>query len=291
MNWRNIPSLAALRAFEVAARTGSYSAAAQELNVTHAAVAQHVRTVEAHLDKALMIRNGRGMAPTEIGAALAATLSAGFGQIIEGVKQATDDIEARPLAVSVTPSFAENWLMPRLTRFWAAHPGFSLSVNPSTDLIDLRRDGFDLAIRYGRGEWSGLAATHLVAADYTVVAAPSLLKGRQVNTLTDLYDLPWLFETVHHEARKWIEEQGFDIACCQANEVATLSMVLSAVRAGGALSVVASALVKDDIASGRLIAVIQQPRPGLGYYVVHSPGVLPARVKTLKSWLLKCDQV
>ena len=128
MNWRNIPSLAALRAFEVAARTGSYSAAAQELNVTHAAVAQHVRTVEAHLDKALMIRNGRGMAPTEIGAALAATLSAGFGQIIEGVKQATDDIEARPLAVSVTPSFAENWLMPRLTRFWAAHPGFSLSV-------------------------------------------------------------------------------------------------------------------------------------------------------------------
>lgn len=290
MNWRDIPSLAALRAFEVAARTGSYSAAAQELNVTHAAIAQHVRTVEAHLDKALMFRDGRGMAPTETGVALAATLSSGFQQIIEGVKDATDDIESRPLAISVTPSFAENWLMPRLTRFWAEHQGFALSVIPSTDLVDLRRDGFDLAIRYGNGAWPGLEATHLIAADFTVVAAPSLLKGRQVTGLGDLYDLPWLFETVHREPRKWIEDSGLDIACCQANEVPTLSMVLSAVRAGGGISVVASPLVKDDIATGRLVAVLQQPCTGLGYHIVHTPGILSARVKTLKSWLLNCDK-
>ncbi len=290
MNWRDIPSLAALRAFEVAARTGSYSAAAQELNVTHAAIAQHVRTIEAHLDTVLMVRDGRGMTPTETGAALATELTAGFAQIVNGVKAATADIEARPLTISVTPSFAENWLMPRLTRFWAEHPGFSLSISPSMELVDLRRDGFDLAIRYGQGDWPGVEATHLVAANYTVVAAPSLLNGRKVKQLSDLYDLPWLFQTADREAQKWVEDSGLDMACCQANVVATGSMLLSGVRAGGGVAVVAGALIEDDLATGRLVALMQHQRERFGYYIIHSPGVLSARVKTLKSWLLRCDR-
>ena len=287
MNWRDLPSLAALRAFEVAARTGSYSSAAKELNVTHAAIAQHVRTVEAHLDKVLMFRDGRGMTPTETGAALAATLSAGFAQIFDGVNTATQDNETRPLNISVTPSFAENWLMPRLTRFWAEYPGFSLSVSPSAELVDLRRDGFDMAIRYGRGDWPGVERTHLVAADFSVVAAPSILKGRQVNALSDLYDLPWLFETTHREAKQWVLDSGLDMACCQANEVATGSMLLSALRAGGGVAVVSGALVEDDLQTGRLKAVLRHQREGVGYYIVQSPGIVPERVKTLKSWLLK----
>ena len=287
MNWRDLPSLAALRAFEVAARTGSYSSAAKELNVTHAAIAQHVRTVEAHLDKVLMFRDGRGMTPTETGAALAATLSAGFAQIFDGVSAATQDNETRPLNISVTPSFAENWLMPRLTRFWAEYPGFSLSVSPSAELVELRRDGFDMAIRYGRGDWPGVESTHLVAADFSVVAAPSILKGRQVNALSDLYDLPWLFETTHREAKQWVLDSGLDMACCQANEVATGSMLLSALRAGGGVAVVSGALVEDDLQTGRLKAVLRHQREGVGYYIVQSPGIVPERVKTLKSWLLK----
>ncbi|MEM9787537.1 MAG: LysR family transcriptional regulator [Pseudomonadota bacterium] len=289
MIWRDIPSLAALRAFEVAARTGSYSAAAQELNVTHAAIAQHVRSVESHLDTVLMTRDGRGMTPTDTGAVLAAELSAGFRQIVDGVRAVTDDIAARPLSISVTPSFAENWLMPRLTRFWAEYPGFSLSVSPSMELVDLRRDGFDLAIRYGRGDWPGVEATHLVAADYTVVAAPSLLNGRRINELTDLYDLPWLFQTADREAQKWVAEAGLDMACCQANVVATGSMLLSGVRAGGGVAVVAGALIEDDLATGRLVALKQAQREHLGYYIIHTPGVLSDRANTLKSWLLKCD--
>ncbi|MEL6681196.1 MAG: LysR family transcriptional regulator [Pseudomonadota bacterium] len=287
MNWRDIPSLAALRAFEVAARTGSYSAAAQELNVTHAAIAQHVRSIEAHLDTVLMVRDGRGMATTEPGAMLAADLSAGFRQIVEGVRAITDSAEERPLSISVTPSFAENWLMPRLTRFWAEHSGFSLSVSPSMALVDLRRDGFDMAIRYGQGDWQGVEATHLVAANYTVVAAPSLLKGRQIVELNETYDLPWLFQTADPEAQKWVTANGLDMACCQANEVATGSMLLSGVRAGGGVAVVAGALIEDDLATGRLVALMQHQRERYGYYIVHPPGVLSERAKTLKRWLLK----
>jgi LysR family glycine cleavage system transcriptional activator len=290
MDWRDIPSLAALRAFEAAARAGSFAAAARELNVTHAAVAQHVRHLEAHLGVALLTRQGRGMALTDTGATLAATLAEGFGQIIDGVRAVSETANARPLAISVTPSFAENWLVPRLTRFWATHPGFSLSITPNTEVVDLRRDGFDMAIRYGKGTWPGVEATRLVAGDFTVVAAPSLVKGQQATSFADLYDLPWLFEAGHGEAMRWAESAGMDFVCCQVNEVATLSMVLSAVRAGGGVSVISSALVLDDIAAGRLVALMPSEQQGLDYHIIHAPGVLPDRVKTLKSWLLKADQ-
>ena len=287
MNWRDIPSLAALRAFEAAARAGSFSAAAQELNVTHAAIAQHVRAVEAHLGLSLLVREGRGMALTESGAQLAAALADGFGQIVTGVRVIRDAAEARPLAISVTPTFAENWLMPRFSDFWAKHPGFELAITPSMAVVDLRRDGYDMAIRYGEGDWPGVEATHLVSADYTVVAAPALLAGRTVTRFDDLYDLPWLFETIHREPRRWAEGSGLEPACCQIKEIATLTMLLSAVRAGAGVTVVSSALVSDDLAAGRLVSLMQETRDRTGYYIVHAPGVLPDRVKTLKNWLLR----
>lgn len=287
MNWRDMPSLAALRAFEAAARAGSFSAAAQDLNVTHAAIAQHVRAVEAHLGTSLLVREGRGMALTEDGAKLAAALAAGFGQIIDGVRAVTDDAEARPVAISVTPTFAENWLMPRFSDFWTRHPGFDLAITPSMDVVDLRRDGYDLAIRYGEGDWPGVVSTHLVSADFTVVAAPALLQGREVARFLDLYDLPWLFETIYPEPRLWAEASGLDPVCCQIKELPTLTMLLSAVRAGAGVTVVPSALVRDDLATGRLVALMQETRDRAGYYVVHPPGVLPDRVKLLKQWLLR----
>lgn len=287
MNWRDVPSLAALRAFEAAARAGSFTAAAQELNVTHAAIAQHVRAVEASLGASLLVREGRGVALTDAGARLAATLTDGFGQIIAGVRAIRDDAEARPLAISVTPTFAENWLMPRFSDFWAKHPGFDLSITPSIDVVNLRRDGFDMAVRYGDGDWPGVEATHLISADYTVVVSPRLLAGRKVTQFSDLYDLPWLFETIHREPRLWAEASGLDPDRCQIRELATLTMLLSVVRAGAGVTVVASALVSDDLKAGRLVALMQETRDRTGYYIVHAPGVLPDRVKTLKNWLLQ----
>ena len=286
MDWRDIPSLAALRAFEAAARAGSFSDAARELNVTHAAIAQHVRAIEAQLGTSLMVRAGRGVALTDAGHRLAASLGDGFGMIASGVRAVAAAAADRPVAITVTPSFAENWLMPRLAGFWAAYPGLGLSINPGMEVVDLRRDGFDMAIRYGMGDWPGLESELLVEADYTVVAAPALLQGRVANTIDDVQDLPWLFEVVHREARRWATTLGLDMACCQVNEVATLSMLLSALRAGGGVSVVSSALVADDIASGNLVAVLSERREGLGYYIAHPPGPLSTRAAIFRKWLL-----
>ena len=285
MDWRDIPSLAALRAFEAAARTGSLSKAAAELNVTHAAIAQHVRSVEDIVGASLMSRSGRGMALTDKGAQLAGPLSDGMGQIISAVRQVSHDAQNAPLAVTVTPSFAENWLMPRLGEFWAAHPEVTLSVTPNNALSDLRRDGFDMAIRYGLGDWPGLEAQFLVSADYIVAAAPSLLGDRKATNISDLQDVPWLFENVHQVHRRWAEENGLDLRCCQIQEFATLSMVMSALRAGVGASVISRALIADDIASGRLIAVQEVPRKGLGYYIVTRPGVQSTKLKTFIKWL------
>ncbi|MDB4112362.1 LysR family transcriptional regulator [Yoonia sp.] len=285
MDWRSIPSLSSLRAFEAVARAGSFSAAARDLNVTHAAIAQHVRALEADLKTNLLARQGRGMVLTDPGTQLATALTDGFTQIIAGIQQITQDAEARPIALSVTPSFAENWLMPRFSDFWAKHPDIPLSILPSCDVFDLRRDGIDLAVRYGLGEWSGLTATPLLKADFTVVAAPELVAGRKVTSFADLNGLPWLFETVHQEARRWVMESGLDLDQSPINEVATFGMVMSAVRSGKCLSVVSSALVADEIKSGKLVTLMQLQPEGLGYFVVHPKGVLSPRAKILKAWL------
>ena len=286
MDWRDVPSLAALKAFEAVARSGSYSAAARELNVTHAAVAQHVRTIESMLNVTLLQREGRGMALTEQGRALATELSAGFAQIISGVTAISRQNDSRPIVLSVTPSFAENWLMPRFADFWAKHPDFGLSIQPSMEVLDLKRDGIDLAVRYGKGVWPGLKATPLIKVDFTVVAAPSLLQGRTVNNFADLDGLPWLFETVHKEARRWVTDSGVDLKESTVKEVPTFGMVMSAVRAGQYLSVVSSALVADDIRDGKLVALLKAEPAGLGYFIVHPQGMLPPRAKVLKNWLL-----
>jgi len=286
MDWRSVPSLASLRAFEAVARSGSLSAAARDLNVTHAAIAQHVRALEATLKTVLLTREGRGMALTDSGAQLAAALTSGFTQIIDGVQQITTSTEARPIALSVTPNFAENWLMPRFSDFWGKHPEITLSILPSNDVVDLRREGIDMAIRYGRGDWPGLVATPLLKADFTVVGAPSLVAGRKVTSFEDLNGLPWLFDIMHKEGQRWVMESGLDLAKSPVNQVATSGMVMAAVRAGEYLTVASSSMVARDLQAGSLLALLQRQPEGLGYFIVHPPDVLSPRAKTLRSWLL-----
>ena len=196
MDWRDIPSLSALRAFEAAARLGSFSAAARELNVTHAAIAQHVRALEAHFSVTLMAREGRAMCPTAEGRQLAQDLGEGFGTIAAGVRALIGSRRARPLQVTLTPSFAEAWLMPRIGQFWAQHPEVEVALIPSVSLIDLRRDGFDMAIRFGAADWPGLAVEPLVMSPFVVVAAPSLAQGRRLHEMGPLDGYRWFTSQV-----------------------------------------------------------------------------------------------
>lgn len=285
MNWRDIPSLAALKGFEAAARAGSFSAAARELNVTHAAVAQHVRTVEAHLGLSLLNREGRKMVLTEAGAQLAEDLSDGFTTIIDGVTSIVEDAQARPLSVTLTPNFAEYWLIPRLCDFWDKHPDITVSITASNDIVDLRRDGYDLAIRYGTGDFPGLESQFLVAGDYVVVATPDMLGGRKACNISDLQDLTWLFSPHLPVYKRWAGENGLDLETCTIRELSSMSMITSAVRASVGVSVVIRAMVEDDIASGRLLVIQEGVQNDLGYHIVRQPGREAKKVKTFRKWL------
>lgn len=285
MEWKDIPSLASLRAFEALARHGSLSGAARELNVTHAAVSQHLRQLESDFGEALARREGQGMALSEAGHELAAALAEGFGRIAEGVTRLRDRQRARPVVVALTPSFAESWLMPRIGGFWAAHPEVEIRLAPSVALADLRRDGIDLAIRFGDGRWPGLRAEPLTADRFAVVAAPGYTKARTLADLGRLTAHDWFFSTAASEQRLWGAAVGVDFHRLGAREMANNGMVVSAVRAGLGLSIQAMALVEPDLRNGQLVALHEGDAAGLGYYLVTRPEPPTPGARLFCRWL------
>jgi len=162
----------------------------------------------------------------------------------------------------------------------------SRSITASNDIVDLRRDGYDIAIRYGTGDFPGLDAHFLVAGDYVVVATPDLLAGRDGCCISDLQDLTWLFSPHLPVYKRWAGENGLDLATCNIRELSSMSMITSAVRAGGGVSVVIRAMVENDIADGRLIVVEEGAQTDLGYYIVTQQGRAPEKVRTFRKWLL-----
>ena len=282
----NLPSLTALRAFEAAARQGSFSAAGRELNVTHAAVAQQVRALEAHLGVPLAYRAGRGLALTDEGRRLAAALADGFGAIAAAVADLTEAERARPLRVSVTHSFAAQWLMPRLSGFWAKHPEIGLSLLPENRLVDLGAERIDLAIRCGRGDWPGLEVELLTPTHFAVVGAPALLGDAETLTPDEMARLPWVIETGWPEQLAWMRSLGIDPEAIASHEVPTEDLALSAARQGYGLHVELSTLLDDEIASGRLRVVHRSTAAdAMSYWLVTRPGPRKPALKAFLRWL------
>jgi LysR family glycine cleavage system transcriptional activator len=281
-----LPSLTSLRAFEAAARAKSFSKAARELNVTHAAVSQQVRALEAHIGLSLLYREGRGLALTPEGAALASTLANSFAAISRTLDDLAQDDAARPLKVTITPSFAAQWLMPRLGAFWAEHPEIAISLHPDERVIDLAAERMDLAIRFGPGEWPGTETELLTRAFYTVVGAPSLVDDAESLTPAEMARYPWIIETGWPEQLSWLRSLGIDPDKIERQDVPTADLALSAARQGYGLHVEHAALLDDDLASGRLCAVFKsRDEDTMSYWLVTRPGPKKPALKTLMKWL------
>ena len=285
MNWKEIPSLPALRAFEAAVRCKSLSQAARELNVTHAAIAQHVRGLEADIGETLLLRDGRGVAPTEAGRTLADTLNTGFSTIIDGVNVLRAQAINRPLQITATPAFTTHWLMPRIGEFWAKHPEIEVNINPSVTLVDLRADGFDLALRYGDGSWAGLDAEMLTEGTFWGVAHPDLVAGRVTRSIHDLTDLPWLLDGHVMERKMIIEREGIDLSTLKLTILMTNEMVMSAAVSGLGVTFQPRSIVERELASGQLVKVCELSEDDMGYYMVSVPARSTPHLNTFKKWL------
>ncbi len=284
MDWHHVPSLQALRGFEAAARCGAYSAAARELNVTHAAIAQHVRRLETHFGCVLMVREGAGMRPTEEGRRLASALTEGFGVIATAAADLVERDVAKPLRISLTPSLAANWLMPRIGDFWARHPGIELELVPSPELVDLRAQTFDIALRYGRGPWPGLACERLMDAGHAVVARTGLIPTRATD-LSELADYDWLTEQMNTEDILWAAQNGLDVDTVSIRSFPTITMALEAVRSGYGVGILPRVIAQADIDRGQVEVLFEEADSDLAYHMLTREDRVSPTLKALMGWL------
>lgn len=284
MSWRNMPSLISLRALDAFATEGNVVKAGKILNVSHAAISQHLRQLEDHMGVALVDRGGRSLVLTDEGEQLARALRLGFGAITTAVEDLMQTDAARPLHISCTSTFATIWLMPRLPDFRAKHPEIDLMLDPNPRVVTLEPGGVDMAIRHGDGNWPGLDVEMLVPSAMSVVASPALLDGRQNVTPKDLAELPWLEEIGASEADAWFKEHGVDLVSRAARIQLPGNLLIEGVRAGQGVAVTVRKFVEADLASGRLVELFCD-EVARGYFVVTRPGVLRPPVKAFLQWL------
>ena len=212
---RRLPPLLAARAFEAVARKGSIAKAANELNVTPSAVSQQVKTLERWLGVNLLRRLPGGIEITEKGEAYLAGLRLGLDHIAEATGELIGSTQNLRLTVSVLPSFAAQWLVPRLCRFHAEYPDIRLNLLSSDQLVDFVRDDVDIGIRYGRGVYKGLTSERLFTETMTPVCRPELVSGDpQIRVPDDLqrhvllHDNPSGLADIKATWKDWLEAAG-----------------------------------------------------------------------------------
>lgn len=284
MNWRDLPPLSSLRAFSAFAQTGNVVAAGEALGVSHAAISQQLRVLETHLNVALLDRSGRALRLTVKGKKFGQTLGRAFDQMGEGVAVVTDARDARPLHISATPTFAAQWLMPRLARFRMAHPEIDLMIDPTADVVPLAPDGIDLAIRFGRGSWPDLEASLLWESTMVVVGAPCLVGDLECCDLETLARFPWIEEFGNSESTSWLEKHGVTERTAGMLLVPG-NLLVDGARDGQGIAVTVRHFVERDIEAGRLRVLHEEESGGTGYHIVTRGGVLRAPLKAFVAWL------
>lgn len=282
--WRNLPSLSALRAFDATARSGSFAEAGRMLNVTHAAVTQAVRGLEAELGVQLVRREGRTVGLTEAGERLARSLGDGFGTIAAGIEELRQTEARRVLRVSTTTFIAETHVMPRLPEFWARHPGIEIALSPSPARADIVRDGFDMAIRALSDGWEerpGEEIRPLARIPLLAVCAPSLVQHGAV----DLQTLPWIVGGDSPWDNQQLRATGIDPKRLNRVQVGSPHLEMSAARQGLGAMLATEIICRADLEAGRLIRLPLQGLPVVTYAMVLAKGPKRPAVEAFAGWL------
>ncbi|WP_029582861.1 transcriptional regulator GcvA [Bradyrhizobium sp. URHD0069] len=291
--------LNALRAFEAAARHLSYVAAADELNVTPAAVGQLVRGLEEVLGIELFHRSQSGPARlvlTEQARAAIPDLQAGFDRLTMAFERLKADQTRIAINVTVPPAFADKWLLRRVERFGARYPAYDLRIDTSGRLVDFTAERIDVGIRYGAGRWPGLEATFLLQDAFFPVCSPALLEGtRPLRGPADLqyhpliHDKSMAFESTFPTWRSWLQAAGFpNIECERGLQINDSAAVIQAAIAGTGVALGRTTLVASDLAEGRLVRPFGDDLAyDFAYYIIHRPHAdKEPGIAELKEWLL-----
>lgn len=289
-NSRTLPSLNALRAFEAAGRHLSFRAAAQELGVTQGAVAQHIRGLEADLGIKLFERLARSLALTEPGRAYITHIRRTF----ELITDATASLRPVPLrlTISVTPTFASKWLIPRLPEFMAEHPLLDLHILASETLAGFHSDGVDIAVRQGQPPFSpGLMADLLFPQQIVAVCSPALLASSAHPLTAENLEHFVLLHDTYNLWPEFIEKTLKQPIGPIAKNVRfnQTSLALDAAMAGQGLALASHFLVERDLAAGRLVSPFQATLRGPGdFYLLRlRKQRVSGPIATVRDWLLQ----
>ncbi|MGI3169803.1 LysR family transcriptional regulator [Pseudooceanicola sp. C21-150M6] len=285
IDWKRMPSLSALRAFEATARMDGFSRAARALNVTPAAVAQQVRGLEADLGVKLVQKAGRGLALTEEGRRLTQALSQGFGVISEGVIRTRARQADRPVRVSTTAGFGQWVLMPVLQDFWARHPDIRVSLDVGPSRADVASGAFDLAIRAGRPKerWPGTRTEPLINSRYVMIAGPEI--AAQAESGTPLSDLPWVLDPPNSDDEAWLFGLDLSRDGLRVTEVASAALAIGSVLKGYGITFSVERIVRDFLTAGQLKRLPAEGLPEVSYHLVYGEGPVRAPVATFMDWL------
>jgi LysR family glycine cleavage system transcriptional activator len=288
MPFRTLP-LAALRAFEAAARHVSYSRAAEELNLTHGAISFQMRALKEELGVDLFKRQGRRMVLTPEGQRLFGYVRDGFARLEQGMEDVRAARRGQVLTVSVHPGFTSYWVIPRLADFQRQHPEIDVSLLPNTALTDFSREDIDMALRYGPGNWPGVVAVKLMDEEVFPVCSPRFNGGILPKQPRELADL-----TLLRDARQpwgdWFKSIGLDLPEPDRGPVYNEpSLVLQAAIAGQGIALARGALARPAIEAGHLTRLFPRgARARFSYYIVYPPAAASIpRVTTFRDWLLR----
>ena len=284
-----LPSLNGVRSFAAAGRHLNLTAAAAALGVTQGAVSRAVQALEVELGTPLFRRVGRGIELTPAGAAYHARITDALAQIAAATRTLRRPEREGILSLSVLPTFALRWLVPRLPRFHERHPDIQVDLSASEEVIDFGADPVDLALRNGTGGWPGAEATLLMEETVGVFCAPDLLRRRPIVAPADLRDHRLLVHTTRPAA--WAEY--FASLGLGPPEISGgpgfehFFMLAEAAAAGMGLTLLPLFLARADMAAGRLVQPIGHTmRPASAYYLLHAPGQGGLRkIRLFRQWL------
>lgn len=256
---RKLPPLNALRAFEATSRHLSAKAAADELCVTPAAISHQIKALESHLGLVLFKRLNRQLLLTDAGQRYAAVLQNVFKHLLDETQKITKSVQQH-LTVSVEPSFAMYWLLPRLNKFRQAHPELELRITASYEVVDFKKDDADVAIRWGRGRYAGLTSILLFRNEVSPVCSPELLKKHPIRKPNDLQHHTLLHETaaIGHpdfpDWQKWLAAAKADKVNANSGLIfETGYLLIQAAIDGQGVALERNAFVEAAVKAGRLV--------------------------------------
>lgn len=281
-----LPPLNAVRAFEAAARLGSYVAAAQELHVTQPAIGRHVKALEERLQTQLFQRTPRGVVLTEDGWRYFEQVSAALTQIAEASYELTSRAQQRWLRLLVVPGFAGRWLRHHLAEFRALHPGIRIALEPNPSFREVTAERADLGIAFGEGEeFSGPREVLVQPPIFPVCSPAFLLEHGPLTGVEDLLRLPLLHEDDGYWWGAWLQSQGLRARLSSEMSYVSADQVIDLALAGAGVALTNGLLVEEELASGRLVRPLANQAVLEGYLLLSPAGGLKPEAKLFRQWL------